>query len=77
MAIEATCPNGHRLRIKSHWAGRAGRCPTCNASMRVPRRNAISDAEALDWIGDYVPPDYMRPSRVATVNAGDAEPSLA
>lgn len=35
MAIETHCPNGHRIRVKDHLAGRTGRCPTCGAKVRI------------------------------------------
>ncbi|MEO1524422.1 MAG: hypothetical protein AAFX06_03260 [Planctomycetota bacterium] len=31
--------------------------------MSVPRRTDISDEEALDWIGEYTPPDYFHPRK--------------
>lgn len=35
MAIEIHCPNGHRIKVKEHLAGRTGRCPTCGTTVRV------------------------------------------
>jgi hypothetical protein len=35
MAIETHCPNGHRMRVKDHLAGRTGRCPTCGTKFRI------------------------------------------
>lgn len=46
--------------------------------MKVPHRNPISDAEALDWIGDYMPPEYMRPTpKTTTLASPEREPSVA
>lgn len=36
MGIEAFCPNGHRINVKSTQAGLKGRCPQCNAKFRIP-----------------------------------------
>ena len=37
MGIMAQCPNGHRVKVKDHLAGRKGLCPTCGAKFRVPK----------------------------------------
>ncbi len=34
--IRFTCPCGKRLKMPSKYAGRMGRCPKCNARVRVP-----------------------------------------
>ena len=47
-----TCPNGHELKIKDHWAGKSGRCPKCRAPIQVP---AVTEDDILDMIGDYAP----------------------
>lgn len=36
MGIEAFCPNGHRMKVKDHLAGRLGVCPTCGSRFRLP-----------------------------------------
>jgi ribosomal protein L40E len=36
MSITVTCPNGHELKIKSKYAGRAGICPHCKARIKIP-----------------------------------------
>jgi len=36
MGIVAHCPNGHRTKVRDHLAGKRVRCPTCEATMRVP-----------------------------------------
>ena len=36
MGIEAFCPNGHRMKVKDHLAGRLGVCPTCGVRFRLP-----------------------------------------
>ncbi len=36
MGIRVSCPNGHVLNVKSHLAGKKGRCPTCDAVFEVP-----------------------------------------
>ena len=40
MSIQVTCPNGHRLRVKNRFAGKAGDCPYCRAKVRVPAARA-------------------------------------
>lgn len=36
MGIVAFCPQGHRVKVKDHLAGRKGVCPTCGARFRIP-----------------------------------------
>ena len=36
MAIEARCPNGHKIVCPEERAGRKARCPKCSASFRIP-----------------------------------------
>lgn len=36
MGIEAFCPNGHRMKVKDHLAGRLGVCPMCGSRFRLP-----------------------------------------
>jgi len=35
MGIVAHCPNGHRVKVKDHLAGKRGICPTCGAKFRI------------------------------------------
>jgi hypothetical protein len=41
MGIRFSCPNGHRLNVKAHLAGKRGVCPQCGAKVIVP---AVEDA---------------------------------
>lgn len=36
MAIEAFCPNGHKIVCPEDRAGRTGKCPRCGAPFRIP-----------------------------------------
>jgi hypothetical protein len=36
MGIVSHCPNGHRLKVKDHLAGKKGICPSCGARFRIP-----------------------------------------
>jgi len=36
MGIVAFCPQGHRVKVKDHLAGRKGICPECGTSFRIP-----------------------------------------
>lgn len=36
MGIEVRCDNGHVFHVKSRYAGAAGLCPTCKATVVVP-----------------------------------------
>lgn len=43
MSIRTVCPNGHTLKIKDKYAGKLGRCPICDARVRVP----VVDVESM------------------------------
>jgi hypothetical protein len=36
VGIVAFCPQGHRVKVKDHLAGRKGVCPTCGSRFRIP-----------------------------------------
>src|SRR5687767_14000562 len=36
MAIEALCPNGHKILCPEDRAGRTARCPKCSAPFQIP-----------------------------------------
>jgi len=36
MGIIAFCPQGHRVKVKDHLAGRKGICPECGTRFRIP-----------------------------------------
>ena len=36
MGIVSFCPQGHRVKVKDHLAGKKGVCPTCGARFRIP-----------------------------------------
>lgn len=39
MSIKVTCPNGHALKVKDEFAGKAGLCPHCKARrLSFPQR---------------------------------------
>lgn len=64
MAIEFTCPNGHKLKVKESSAGKTGRCPVCNALVRVPApasEEEISEDAILGILGPHKPTDAAKP----------------
>jgi hypothetical protein len=49
MGIRFYCPNGHKLNVKAHLAGRRGICPYCGTRLLIPlkstRPSSKEDAE--------------------------------
>jgi len=76
MAIEFTCPNGHKLKVKESSAGKTGRCPVCNALVRVPRSQAeeLSEDAILGILGRHEPSEtpMPAPSERSPGSAGEA-----
>ena len=53
MSILVTCPNGHALKVEDKFAGRTGRCPTCQVAVAVPKpeSSSIDEDAILDLLG--------------------------
>lgn len=47
MGIVSFCPQGHRVKVKDHLAGRKGVCPTCGARFRIPLESVTGPAVSL------------------------------
>jgi hypothetical protein len=45
MGIVAFCPQGHRVKVKDHLAGRKGICPECGTSFRIPLETSPGPAD--------------------------------
>ncbi len=50
MGIRLVCPNGHRLNVKDKYAGKTGYCPHCQAKVRVPVLEAISEDDIFQLL---------------------------
>jgi hypothetical protein len=63
MAIEFKCPNGHKLKVKDTSAGKTGRCPVCNALVRVPVPHgaSLSEDAILGILGPAAPSGPAEP----------------
>jgi len=48
MGIVSHCPNGHRVKVKDHLAGRKGICPSCGARFRIVPE-VIAEASTASW----------------------------
>jgi hypothetical protein len=53
MSIRCVCQNGHVLKVKDSFAGKSGRCPSCNARVDVPISDdsGISEDAILGLLG--------------------------
>jgi hypothetical protein len=71
MGIVAFCPQGHRVKVKDHLAGRKGVCPECGGRFRIPFESEPEAAKP-----DFSPPPSVAGSAgipVARVVSLDAE----
>ena len=59
MSIRVVCPNGHALKVKDEFAGKAGLCPVCKTRVRVPeiRPDELSEDAILGILGPHVSDD--------------------
>ncbi|MDR3199344.1 MAG: DUF4339 domain-containing protein [Planctomycetaceae bacterium] len=47
MGIRFFCPNGHKLNVKEHLAGKAGFCPECGARLIIPMQSTRKSSKEL------------------------------
>ena len=72
MSIQVTCPNGHVLRVKDCFAGKAGLCPVCKAQVVVPKPKAdLSEDEIIDVLGPHDPSLSGTGSTIVANRPGD------
>ena len=57
MGLVCQCPNGHRVKVKDHQAGKRGLCPTCGAKFSIP---AVAGVEADGSHQPEVVPDLSQ-----------------
>ena len=48
MGIRFFCPNGHKLNVKEHLAGKAGFCPECGARLIIPYQSTRRSSRELN-----------------------------
>jgi hypothetical protein len=65
MGIRFSCPNGHKLNVKSFLAGKRAICPDCGAKVIVPSLSdplaqpALDESPSLAAIGSPAPQQYF------------------
>lgn len=47
MGIRFFCPNGHKLNVKEHLAGKTGFCPECGARLIIPLQSTRKSSKEL------------------------------
>ncbi|HEV3021377.1 MAG TPA: hypothetical protein VGX76_02880 [Pirellulales bacterium] len=58
MSIRFKCPNGHEMNVKDKYAGLAGVCPRCHATVQVPIPvGKLTDDAIVDLLGPPPAPD--------------------
>jgi hypothetical protein len=63
MGIRFTCPNGHKLHVKSFLAGKRGVCPQCGEKILIP------SSEEPRQVGAATPPILGRIEPVVSIAA--------
>ena len=70
MGIRFSCPNGHKLNVKEHLAGKRGVCPSCGAKFVIP-----AASEPQPSVGAQAGADTASPS-AAEAGRSAAAPSI-
>jgi hypothetical protein len=47
MGIRFYCPNGHKLNVKSHLAGKTGFCPECGVRLVIPLQSTRQSSREI------------------------------
>jgi hypothetical protein len=70
MGIRFTCPNGHKLNVKDHLAGKRGICPSCGTKFVIP---SVADSQE-----PAIPQrnEHEHAPRSASAGAQTAPPSI-
>lgn len=55
MGIRFNCPNGHKLNVKEHLAGKRGVCPQCGAKFVIPELAELAARETAQTVGSGIP----------------------
>ncbi|HTU26298.1 MAG TPA: hypothetical protein VMF30_12910 [Pirellulales bacterium] len=58
MGIKFFCPNGHKLNVKPHLAGKRAVCPRCGAKIRIPLESQTVAAN-FDEANDFEDPRFQ------------------
>lgn len=48
MGIRFYCPNGHKLNVKEHLAGKAGFCPECGVRLIIPYQSTRKSSKEME-----------------------------
>jgi hypothetical protein len=72
MGIRFTCPNGHKLHVKSFLAGKRGVCPQCGAKILIPLEEQAPEqaAQAQRLVESTGPIESASASADPFTNAG-------
>lgn len=67
MGIVSFCPNGHRVKVKDHLAGRKGICPRCGSRFRIP--SVVQPAILTSKAAAPAPAALMPSARIVSFDA--------
>src|SRR5262245_50822769 len=76
MGIRFFCPNGHKLNVKEHLAGKRGVCPQCGAKFSIPLPTDLQAADVAQPAGVGLSQSIEIPTS-PTANQPSAIPSAA
>lgn len=82
MGIRFYCPNGHKLNVKEHLAGKAGFCPECGARLVIPYHSTRKSSKELGKENTQTPEDTnptfsMTPSSFFVEEMNQSQDNLA
>ena len=72
MGIRFFCPNGHKLNVKEHLAGKTGFCPECGARLVIPHYSTRKSSRELGAEQIETSNDSVQKISVTHSEEGDA-----
>ena len=77
MGIKFRCPNGHKLNVKTHQAGKKGYCPKCKSQVDVPLKSTRKGKAEREAARQAAQAQATGPSETVSAGATTATPPAA
>jgi hypothetical protein len=77
MGIKFRCPNGHKLNVKTHQAGKKGYCPKCKSQVDIPLKSTRKGKAEREAAHQAAQAQGTGPSETVSVGASTATPPAA
>ncbi|HIA20777.1 MAG TPA: DUF4339 domain-containing protein, partial [Planctomycetaceae bacterium] len=77
MGIKFRCPNGHKLNVKTHQAGKKGYCPKCKSQVDIPLKSTRKGKAEREAARQAAQAQATNPSETVSAGATTTTPPAA